>query len=183
MADYKIGDVIKRKNGNDSLFMIVDIVTPEGVEKDIDLSGNIFYETMKIFPIEKVSQYLLVDSNDVVLHTENGVTEHKILLQFIKKEREKRGWFDIPDFIQVAEQNIVNKFAKASAEALMNTGEVKVKIVQKKYDVIRYDLINSVDECLDAINDLNILYEMFGDEAYIQLKELVAERIKEITVK
>ncbi|PAE04169.1 hypothetical protein CHI13_09630, partial [Bacillus paralicheniformis] len=50
-------------------------------------------------------------------------------------------------------------------------------------DVVRYDLIESIDECLDAINDLKNLHKTYKDEAYLQLIEVVERRINDLTAK
>lgn len=47
-------------------------------------------------------------------------------------------------------------------------------------DVIRYDKLENVDQCLDALNDLSLLHDHFGDESYLQLREVVQERLKEL---
>ncbi|MGV4321341.1 hypothetical protein [Bacillus mojavensis] len=47
-------------------------------------------------------------------------------------------------------------------------------------DVIRYDKLENVDQCLDALNDLSLLHDHFGDESYLQLREVVRNRLKEL---
>jgi hypothetical protein len=103
-----------------------------------------------------------------MIKEKTGSRNHDLLLRFIQKDREKIGWYGVPDFIQVANKNL-------KGDTKTPVKEVKVPV--KRFDVIRYDQLETIDQCLDALNDLNRLYEMFGDEAYIQLKEVVTSRI------
>lgn len=178
MKEFNIGDVVKIKtdmHGDDVLFMVVDFAdftepSKHGEKPVIDID----YELMQIYPIMKTSKYMTLSQNDLMLHARKDSRDYELLLKMLQKERERRNWFGVPDYIDVANRNIkaISKYMKEERAEL-----VKVKVPVKRLDVVRYDLIDNVDECLDAINDLNKLYEQFGDESYLQLKELVKDRI------
>jgi hypothetical protein len=89
-------------------------------------------------------------------------------LKFIQKDREKKGLVWSTRFHYIAEKNI---------ESIKEGTVREVKSPNQKTDIIRYDTLDSIDKCLDTINDLTILHKMFGDESYLQLKELVTERL------
>lgn len=164
MQKFNIGDIVKMKENENILFIIVDVAdfSEKGVV-DID------YEMMQVFPIQRNSKYANVSQADIMIHAETDTKDSEILLRFIQKDREKAGWFGVPDFAHVIIQNL-RAIDKAKG----------VKPPMRKNDSIRYDLLDTIDECLDAMNDLTTLHEMFGDEAYLQLKDLVQERIKKL---
>jgi hypothetical protein len=167
--EFNIRDIVKLRNNDDILFMVVDVADFSTVAKNGKELIDIDYEMMQIYPIQKTGKYLTVAQNDIVLHHKSDSRNYQQLLKFIQKDREAKGWYGIPDFLVLAEKN-------ARAEA--NNREKKVKMPMQKQDIIRYDTIKTIDECLDAYIHLTMLYELFEDEAYLQLRELIEGRIK-----
>lgn len=175
MQEFNIGDVVRLKDNDEILFMVVDIAdftepSKHGEKPVVDIDC----ELMQIYPIMKNSKYMTLSQNDIVIHARKNSRDSEVLMKLIQKDRERNGWYGVPDFIQIANKNI------ESIARVMTKPDVSIKTVQvptKRLDVIRYDLIDNVDECLDAINDLNTLHKMFGDEAYLQLKEMVVSRL------
>lgn len=179
MKDINITDIVKLKGDDRFLYMVVDIAdftkTSEIGEKPVI---DIDYEVMQIYPIQKNSSYITFSHNDIEIAHKMGDRNHELTLRFIQKDREKLGWFGVPDFVEVANKNLqsirrVEKASMASDEQPIK----EIKMPTKRLDIIRYDIIETIDGCLDALNHLQALYEMFGDEAYLQLKEVVTSRI------
>jgi hypothetical protein len=165
---FNIGDIIKL-DGDSSMYIISDIMdfsrTVNGkFIKDIEC------ELMKILPVSRRSFIHSVSAKKCDLQAKIGSKEHKSILEFVKKEREAKEWFESPDFAH----QVANAL---KAEELRKNNS---KIVGEEDDVIRYDKIKDIDTCLDALNDLNLLFKMFGDESYIQLKEVVHMRLKHL---
>lgn len=173
MQEFNIGDIVRLKDNDSILFMVVDVAdftepSKHGEKPVIDIDC----ELMQVYPILKNAKYTTVSQNDIDSHARRESKDSEILLRLIQKDRERNGWYGVPDFIEVANNNM-----KAIHKSNQKTNVKQVKMPMKRLDVVRYDLIDNVDECLDAINDLNLLYEMFGDESYLQLKELVVSRL------
>jgi hypothetical protein len=172
MREFSIKDMVRLKEDDKVLFMVVDyadFTQPATNGKPII---DIDYELMQIYPISKNSKYSTVGQNDLEIKEPYGTRNYQLLMSFIQKDREKKGWYGTPDFIEIAESNL-----KSIANAEVRTvGENK-----KMEDVIRYDLIDTVDKCLDALNDLTALHKSFGDEAYLTIREVVKERLEKLT--
>lgn len=162
MQKFNIGDIVKAKDNNSILFIVVDMLDFTKATNNI---SDIDYEMMQIYPVRRISKYATLSEGDIELHLGMEDLNSEMLMRFIAKERRKMGWLEEPDFLIAVRESLRFK---------------SLPLSRREYDIIRYDLINSVDECLDAIRDLNRLHEEFGDEAYLQLKEVVFKRIKEL---
>ena len=82
--------------------------------------------------------------------------------RMIRKERERVGLFGMPDFMLVIDENL-----KAIKKMELQNEVKQGALPMRELGIIRYDSYKTVNECLDAISDLNTLHEMFGDEAYL----------------
>lgn len=163
---YVHGDVVKLKSfDKESEYHI--ITDFEEYINPITKKDGYRYELMKIFPVERMSKVEYVNHMEVKLIGRASDIQGKAVLELVKKEREKKGFLDKPEYIKAIEVNI------HSDKSTLN------RYVDES--IARYDLIKTVDGCLDAINDLNQFYEVFGDEAYLQLKEVVYKRLKSLT--
>ena len=165
---FYIQDIVSIAGDDDTLFMVVDVADYSGLAPNGQEIEDIDYELMQVYPIMKNAKYETVSQPDLNLKEKRGSKNHELLLTFIQKDREKRGWYGVPDFLEVSKGN------------LKTLDGVRVKDVQppmQKLDTIRYDQLDTIDKCLDALNDLKTLHQMFGDEAYLQLQEVVTARI------
>lgn len=169
MGKPNIGDIVKINGDDKSIFIVVNTVQLETSLYDgIDICE---YEIIKIYPIDKISKYMTVSQGGLTLHAKKNDKDHALILKFIQKDRERNGIYGVPEFVQVLNQNIN-----------INADNEGVKISVIRHDIIRYDLIKTVDECLDAINDLNMLYEMFDDDYFLTAKKQVYKRIIRLKV-
>lgn len=160
------GDVVKTKffeNGVE-YFIITDI---EDFSSDRD-DEEYVYEVMKIFPVQEKSDTLYLTKKELSLIGKGNDSEGRTILHFVNKERNKAGLKQQPDYMQAILEN-----SKA-------TQLVRIKKKQDD-DTIRYDKLKTVDDCLDAMNDLDELHKNFGDYAYLQLKDVVVERLKKLS--
>lgn len=163
---FTFGDIVKLKFGLNGIeyFIVTDALD---FSKDQD-GSDMQYEIMRIFPAMKASMIANVDEKKIEIVAKDGTKDSRLILDFVMRKRYERGWHDTPDFDIALRQN-------RKAE----NGEGKAKHKDKD-DVVRYDKLGSVDQCLDAMNDLQRLYNVFGDEAYLQLREVVQNRLKDL---
>jgi hypothetical protein len=168
---FDITDIVTTKGNDDVLFMVVDYADYSGLAPNGKEIEDIDYELIQIYPIQKNGKYVTMGQPDLNLKEKQGNKNHELLLSFIQKDREKKGWFGVPDFIELANRNL-KSIQRAEGKQVK-----EVKPPMQKLDSIRYDQIDTIDKCLQAINDLNTLHKMFGDESYLQLKEVVTARI------
>lgn len=170
MQKYNILDIVKTKDNGNILYLVTDV---QDFTKPVNTGQkpilDIDYELMQIYPVRTSPRYLIMGQDDIDLHVKDGSKGFNVLMEMIQKERERAGLFGTPDFLNIAKKN---KLAER------NHAIMKDNVNNKNTDIVRYDLLETIDDCLDALNDLGTLYFQFEDIAYLQLKEIVYERIK-----
>lgn len=178
MSDFNLGDVVKIKNSKDEneCYMITDIAD-FSFKLDGKTVKDIEYELMKMYPIDEESKTIHRKQNTLDLVAQLKSSKHKLLLQFILKERAKIGYFETPDYMNIVKNNILTEKPKPTPPKVTKK---RTKKDNKDSDVVRYDLLKNATECRDAIYSLTWLYEHFGDEAYLQLREIVQARLVEL---
>lgn len=163
---FDFGDIVKPKFGLGGVeyYIITDV---NDFSQDND-GSDMNYELMRIFPISKASKVDNLDDKRIEIIAKGDTKDARLILDFVMKKRIEKGWRDTPDFETVLFHNM--KLVKGERE--MNFPKID--------DVVRYDKLGSIDECLDAMNDLKTLHNVFGDEAYLQLREVVQNRLKDL---
>lgn len=183
---YNINDIVRIKGVDDVYYMITHIV---------DLNGKgikeLSYRLVKIYPVSNVMESVIVNQRDTVIVAKSGKHEHGIVIACLNEEYRNIGYKDLTHFIMRAitlppsdKRNNVKK--KAIATKRKNKTKTKnnhLSIEKQMQDAIFYHEIDNIDECLDAMNDLKALYKNFGDEAYLQLYDLVRNRLKQLVNK
>lgn len=161
MYKFSIGDIVKFRDSSKSQtkYLLVagieDMSTPS--------THEVYYEVSLVYPIAESIKKLTVSEEGLEIVAVYHEEECKMIKDFIKSERLKRGYNNDDIYLSPPK-----------------TKKEKPKLKTHKEDVVYYNEIDNVDECLDAINDLTILHKLFGDESYLQLKEFVENRLKEI---
>lgn len=122
-----------------------------------DFSDKVMYELSILYPVAIHSKTTMENHDSIYIVAENGTEKHSTMIEFINKERLAKGLGGI----------IVDNY---SANINFADG----------LDIVNYDRLESIDECLDAMNDLKLLHNEFGDEDYLHLRELVQNRLKEL---
>lgn len=157
------GDIVKQRFAKSVEYFIVTDMADFSQNGD---GSEMVYEVMRIYPITLTSKIANFDEKQLELIGKGNEKQGRMMLDYVIKERLKRGWRDEPDFLIAMSQNLkANKLNKA---------------IPPKLDEIRYDKLPNIDSCLDAMNDLERLYELFGDEAFLQLREVVKSRLKQL---
>ena len=185
MKSYELGDIVRTKSSSTGdYYMIVGVedATTQTIEGKFIVDFD--YEIAKIYPVMKESDFSIISHKELAMVAKTSEKDNRIILDFVNKERQKRGWYDEPDYItalQVSKGESTKKLTRTVKDKDGNKSKEEVGV--KKFDIIRYDKLQTVDECLDALNDLTALHNNFGDEAYIQLKEVVEKKLKSISEK
>jgi hypothetical protein len=168
---FEIGDIVtddSDDSGMSAMYIISDFAKYiESGEEGFDFDC----ELIQIYPITKKEYFVAIDSSLLTLQEKWNSVGFKALMKIIEEERNRRGMFGQPEYLEyIRISRLENKLDNIISS--MNALELRGN------DVIEYDSFETIDECLDAINDLNILIEEFGDETYIGNKELTIETLK-----
>jgi hypothetical protein len=166
MKEFEIGDIVKKRDGRHTFLYMVTDFSDFSVMKGSKEVIDIDYEITQIYPVTMLTQQSIESPKDLILHARNK-KDKDFILEFVTKERETRGMFGKPDFIRLSEQNL-----KAHEKEEMTKAE--------NGRIVRYDLLEDIDQCLDAMNDLEELHNVFKDEEYLKHRDLVKEKLKEL---
>lgn len=169
MQKFYIGDIVKFSTVvtgkvDNTLYIVTD-VADFSTEKIVDID----YELAQIFPINIVTKYSTVGQDELFLHAGRLSKDRNGIIDFVMQERKMRGIYNTPDYIVNIGKNIVEE-------------NKRKKETERDTVVVRYDLMTTINECLDAYNDLSELHRTFGDESYLQLRDEVEKRLKELIV-
>lgn len=185
MPKYKVRDIVKVKNINGAYYMITNFVN------FLDVKGiGTSYRLIKIYPISDVVECIIVNEKDISVIAEKESHEYNMIIAYLNEGYKNIGYRDFTHFVNnVALPPNYDKDIYVKGNAIIkykdktDTKNNSISIVKPIQDIIHYHEIDNIDECLDAMNDLKALYENFGDEAYLQLYELVKRRLKKLTQK
>lgn len=166
-----VGDIVIMKGCEGLFWMISDIINGEG-----ESPNSVGYEIIPFYPVELALDFIpmTVYGREITIYARGGTKKatameemviHEILTQQPKSTLVPLSGGDIT---LESKKPAKKKRKKTSAT---NNG----------MDVIKYNEMDTTDECLDALNDLKDLHNAFGDEAYEQLREVVMKRLKELT--
>lgn len=195
---YGIGDIVKMNDGKNMMeyFVIIDVflefkdgASPFSLHVDDE---NTRYTAMQIYPVEKeehmLFRYTTPRFETVALV---GQKQHEKIIELVKRERERQGKHNVPFYEEVIKKRINgDNFDKLIASTPYTTWTTpkdtkkkkgKKKKIEINADIIQYDKLDTVDECLDAMNDLAELHKQFGDESYLQLREVVIGRLRDLS--
>lgn len=163
MQTYTYGDIVKPiMIQNEYEYYIVTDCRPFLNSKT--QKKDCRYQLMRIYPVTKLSKVIYLTEIDV---KGTGTKQNtKYIMDLVSKERRMKGFVDKPDYQKAIELNIYNNIEDDSSDV--------------DESIARYDLIETIEQGVDALWDLNKFYEVFGDESYLQLKEIVLKRMNEI---
>ena len=150
--NISVGDFIHVKSIEGALFVVSDVFDYTDYEDD-DSDLEIAYEAIKIFPISIKANRVEFDYSEVLLHSKMNGDKYKITYETIKRLHSERGLKKEPEFME------------------------DFVVVDRNVD---YSSADTVDDCLDMMNNLDFLYETFGDKKYKENKELVLKRLEEL---
>lgn len=162
---YKHGDIVKPISieANFEYHIVTDCET---YRNPFTKKLSTRYQIMQIYPVKKSSEVNFCDKIDLFLVSKCGSHKAKHIMELVKKERQILGFTERADYFRTMEVNIHSE--NSSFEPFVDESEAELGVFL------------TLDEGLEAIHDLQNLYEIIGDKAYLEEKEKVIERIKEI---
>lgn len=182
---YRIKDIVKVNNIEGVYYIITNFVSFTNIE---GIKG-INYRLVKIHPISSVVESIIVNEEDVSIVASRGTHQYSMIIDILNERYNRIGCESFSYFMSKAMlPSNDNKDVAKGETVTKRRDKIKTKnndiyIPEQIQDAIYYHEINNIDECLDAMNDLKALYETFGDEAYLQLLELVMNRFKKLIKK
>lgn len=129
--------------------------------------SDFYYDVVRIYPVATsiLSEHFY--EKDLMLVTSADKKEYKMIMEFVLKQEGLAGWKGKAHYLKSIEANSNLK----DIENLDNLEPVETTV--KDY--------TTIDQCLDAMNTLELLYVTTEDKSYLQLRELIADRLKELS--
>lgn len=189
---YGIGDIVqKNTNVKMEYFIIVDVFlkfTKETTNLTFGIDEeNTVYTAVQIYPVEHEGSIMTFKSDKVNTVAFLHQKQNEVILEMVERKRKEQGMNWEAEYIKTIQAKTANNGFKEALNTSFNQAEVKPKKkrgrpkkLKDKDDVVEYHKLETIDDCLDALNSLSALHKMFGDESYIQLKEVVTNRLKEL---
>lgn len=195
LAFYNVGDLIKRildtaldaSNGGDdeNIYIITDVIefTDEYNENSITE-----YAVMKIYPVEIYSPYDEISEKEAILYAKDGSDIALRTHRKISDYRKRLGYTGIPSFVKLLNTQMKSRKAyfengvvKVSQKTNSKPVDKNAKKTAKAVITKKPFPMNTIDECLDAINDARLLYEMFSDKKYLKMEANALAKLVELT--
>jgi len=161
---FRIGDIVAIGSG-EAIFIVADI-SEWYLKNDVEYE----YELIQIYPITKDTVYKSSYHNNMLLKAKRFSLQNTNTLAYIQKEREFKGMIGKPDYMTICEENMKYEKEKIVDKAFN----------QKPVKTILYSHIETVDKCLDAMNDLKEMHDLWKDERYLEDRQIVLKRLEEL---
>jgi hypothetical protein len=194
MQEFKIGDIVKLKATQEiAYFIVTDVAdfTQEGAElPDIEC------EVGQIYPVTVSFELELLNQNHLEIVARHETKESRMMLDFLKKEREKLGVFDKPIYIDIIDYNL----GRVEFEEIELTDGTKVSVVEpskKNYPMVISpkfgereiksilkdthieDAIDTYAERMDTHLDLLNIALQEGDTEEIEFQKSQLEKVRQ----
>lgn len=167
--EYNIGDIIKLTNHSSLEYHI--ITDYEDFSEDMT---DLHYQLIQIYPVSPVLATQYTSDKNFRIIAKRGSANADILHKFIKEERVKRGILGEPVYFDMINRNInsTEKFIKKISQKDESVIEERIKI-----DI---EEITNIDDGLDLMNHLAFLAKILDRDDYLEVRELVKERLAEL---
>lgn len=178
MAKFNVGDTVTLITESDTLYIVTSC---HGYKKarngeTIDVFD---YELIQILPVSLSNdgdKYHIREESVLVLYARYETKMWHMMVDFIRRDRKKNNHFEEPAFLTLVQS------------ARNGTVATKQGRIAYKEENIRY-VYDTIDDCLEALSDLNLLIEMFSDDTvdnsslkeYIKEKKKVIKQLKNLT--
>lgn len=130
MKKFELGDIVKVGQSRTEEYFIVTDVADFTMDAE-DSYPDIDYELYRIYPVSRGS-VVQIESQDMLrIVAKNGVKEHKMMIDYIMKEREIKGIFGEPDFsrrIRLTDTPAYQEEVEKSLRKDEYKGELKEKL-------------------------------------------------------
>lgn len=165
MREFKIGDIVRIAEDESTLYVVLDSADfTNSNAVDID------YEIIQILPIRMISNRVTINQQHLSIYAKYGSRNNESLHRFIKNSRESMGLFGVPDFAVALLSNLKAERENADRNRIYTPNEKEVE----------FDLQATRDQYLDEMNYLEMFHNVFGDERYIEEREIVIEKLKQL---
>lgn len=175
VAKFRVGDIVK--DGKDSImqriYIVADVADFTSSNDEVASDDHLVeYGLYQVAPVQIESKYHTLRQSDLTLVCEDGTVEANKFHINIKKIRNIRGWYTVPDFVKILNVEMKSR----------NVYVGESQKISKKIDTIS-SKTETVDDCLDAINYANFLYsvKLIDEAEYIELKEYALARLEELS--
>lgn len=196
---YKLCDLIKSNIdiNEDNIYIIIDVV--EFYDENLN-DNKVEYGVMQIYPISMHSPHSILESENSSLHAIDGSDLAMRTHRDIRDCRIEKGYNGVPDFVKMLNTDMKSRKVYLSEVSIglennkTNTGVTKKEKAGKikvnhtknkdgssKRESIKPFPLNTIDECLDAMNSAVLLHGMFGDAKYLEMKERALAKLIELT--
>lgn len=179
MAKYNVGDTVTLITESDTLYIVTSRHGYKKV-KNGETTDVFDYELIQILPVKQgpASGYSFnMKAEDVlVLYARYQTKMWHMMVDFIRRDRKKNNCFEEPEFLTLVVATLEGKVGTKQGRIAYND------------ESIRY-VYDTIDDCLEALSDLSLLIEMFGDDTedsptvqqYIKEKKKVIKQLKKLT--
>lgn len=173
---FSVGDQVTLVGDDKVLYIISDIHDYE-VYRD-DATVQVFdYELIRIYPVVREVNFVIEGEMNLHPYATFQSKMWNTMMAFIKNAFRDRQWREEPPFIEVVHNNL--NYNTGGGQKLKLT-TANLRAADEK---IKYDSFQTVDEGLDALNDLNMLIHVVGDtedKEYTKAKKAVVKKLKKI---
>lgn len=172
---FKVGDTVTLLHEEENLYIITGVSEYKKFADD-RFVDTYDYELILILPVKKGISHRLEEEEDLLMFAKYKSKMWSTMMNFVKKDREKNGMLGEPEFLKVVEDVLLGKMGLRKVEI--------PRIAMKNQDShINYENLQTVDECLDCMNDLKMLGDMLDDKEFIKIRKKVMKILKELTSK
>lgn len=180
MFKYNVGDAVTLVGEEDHLY----IVTSRSEFEELNGEGMIYdYELVQVLPAIEQLRYVVKDEEQVFLYATYLTRMWNTMLEFVKKERKSQDIYGKLEVLEIVKQNRPASLGITTSPLMLETAQVKRTI--KIHELVNYSSLKDTDECLDRLNDLNMLIDLFKDDPtdsetvkeYIEHKNIVLKQL------
>lgn len=189
MQAFRVGDTVTLSNEENTLYVITDVNEYHVIQEDGTFKSVYDYETMRILPITNGIQIRTLEEDNLYLYAKHKTKMYNMMVEFIRKDRRSKNIFGPPEFLEIIENRLEE--LKEEHDKEMASTQPLQKVKREKKDkvaiqegvksmvgVVHYAKLKTVDDCLDRLNDLNMLIAMFKDDGHSENQETLDEYIK-----
>lgn len=165
-----LGDTVAFKDfeGKREYYLVFNIELDDGGSYARIDSIQLFPFTEELVEVDILEKAREESEKDVVIvfnaYDEDGAN----IINSLNERRSQNGYVELPP---------IDDLRNMKQRRRIRTKQKEEKVLKQKQDIIAYEDIFNVDECLDAMNSLSELHKAFGDEEYLEQKEKVKERL------
>ena len=149
---FQVGDLVSDVDGN-AVFVIVGRIRKSRTNRDKETFYDV-YQVVQIYSLDEEEMF------------EGDLQRFEIKDEYL----ELRACRDTKEHDSETED--INAYRE-------DLGYEVVEIKSLLTEYIDYESFKTIDECLDAMNDLDILYSTFGDKEYIDKKNKIMNYLTE----